>query len=274
MKTTILLIAALFALSCETAPKDSPARSTEIRVHRYPVPAEARLTGRNFYIQQRDYLPSISAEFRKKAEAVLRAELVSLGFKEVPSHRKAHLVAGITSDRFYLNGEGQGYALNQVTASQAAELGFFQTARLFVIFAPQAYGERLNNFASVVFESPGAEWTGYEAPLLEALTTQLKGVMIKAPDSDQKMKGDPGCYPRFGFDNDTNGKVVVIVKGSPADRAGIKVGDLLLAIDSQEVGGEKTNYESVYKNFEKVPVKLKRGEEILRKEMKPTLLCD
>jgi predicted metalloprotease with PDZ domain len=85
------------------------------------------------------------------------------------------------------------------------------------------------------------------------------------------MKGDPSCAIRYGY-TESNGKVLKVPKGSGAELAGMKVGDIILAIDSESPANVVKNEEKYLKRL-KVPLKLKRGDKIIRSEIQPTILC-
>lgn len=91
-------------------------------------------------------------------------------------------------------------------------------------------------------------------------------------ERDLEIKGDPGCSSRFGFEQKDN-RVTSVLKGSVAQRAGIKIGDVVLSVDSEPPTDAGYPAE-IYEKQLKVPIKLKRGEKIIRTEISAKLACD
>jgi C-terminal processing protease CtpA/Prc len=104
---------------------------------------------------------------------------------------------------------------------------------------------------------------------------------LLAPKENEKMAGDPGCVPRFGFEDEpvkVDGqdymRITKILPNSAAKAAGLREGDLLVAIDSQAVHAfEELMPKSAYEKLEKVPVKYVRNGETLRTQIQAKIMC-
>lgn len=70
-------------------------------------------------------------------------------------------------------------------------------------------------------------------------------------DSDASGSGGTRGYPR----------IVSVEPGSPADRAGLEAGDLLVAIDGRQLGTESTPITRLLHPGARIPVRIRRGDD-------------
>ncbi len=118
------------------------------------------------------------------------------------------------------------------------------------------------------------EAVAYLAERPEPLTTTLAGAAPATvpPKPTEGRRVSLGTMPDFTFAG-PGVKVASVLDGSPAQKAGIAAGDVLLAIDGQEIADLKA-YSAIlkaHKPGDVVKVRLRRGEET--KEVEATLVA-
>lgn len=296
----LLLFSIAFTCACVNLPtatgnsnstKSSQSQS-ELQVQKAPAPAQTKVTGKNVFVEERYATKSLSTVAAKNIIDSIKAMLTEKGYTIVDKRRLGHLTVYVQSThteaipevaRKVLKAAGLSPSSNvkvtqthkriengKVVLNQTQNLTA-QVASLNVIVYMYDYGQRPERLSWLTITSPEKEWTGFEADLEKEVKKQLKFLFLTAPNKNKKMKGDPGCIPRFGYEHE-NGKVIKVLKGSPAQTAGFKVGDTLLSIDSESPMGETS--EKVYEAGTLVPVKLQRGEKIIRTSIKSKIMCD
>lgn len=244
------------------------------------------MSGRTYNIDSSRLLAPLSKETVKKIADVVRKHMKELGYTEVPHRRKSYLTISIVTDvksnipqELADKGLSKDSVIKTTTShyengklTTTDEKQNAETARFAIGGQINRYGKRPELMNKLWLNSPAATWTAYEKELPEIVDQSWVGMFPPAPKENEKMQGDPGCLPRFGFDENEL-MIINVVKNSPAADAGMKVGDLIVALDSEKP--KSNNYrEELYIQRTKVPVKLKRGDKIIRTNIQARLMCE
>lgn len=290
-----ILVIFLLTFSFNTLAKD------ELVVEFKAAPAQKQVSGFRYYIDKKDLKNSLSPYIAQGLQKSIKARLEKQGYKLAKSMRKAHLIVQVASgkrtqrrsieslitgnndlDKAIQDIGKKAGRLKGVTTSKTTTYinGKLETkvTKTFEGKRPYfglsayiySYGKRPEYLSHLNIWSPESEWTGYENKLTAKVTDRLKVLFPKAPKKNMAMKGDPACVPAFGYDRNEN-TVTEVIKGSSAEKAGFKVGDVILAIDSNP--GSYNVSREVYEKSIEVPVKLKRGEKIIRTQVKSKIVC-
>ncbi len=270
----------------------SEKSSSKLAVKKSPMSAQASLTGKNFSIETRYDKQSLSRESLDIIKSKLKQFLKTKGFVWVPKRRSAHLTVYIQSGYSALIPDSARKALKEAGINPQGTVKVTKQEKRIengkvVLNNFKTFGEKVANFSITSYindygkrptagswltiSAPQQEWTGYEDNLMKELEGQFKFLFVSAPAKNKKMKGDPGCVPRFGYEHE-NGKVIEVLNGSPAQKAGFKIGDMILSIDSESP--LKQTDDKVYESRTQVPVKLKRKDKIVRTTIKSEIMCD
>lgn len=144
--------------------------------------------------------------------------------------------------------------------------------------APTFYTSAKSGSISALSERLRAEIPNWIAEL-----TKIQ-VAAKAPSKKINSSQGPGCTPRFGFefvrriDGEQNAYVVhKVLKKSAADKAGVKVGDQIIGVDSQSYDEFLKNSKSMLKVYDEkieVPLKLRRGDKEIRSKIRAAVSCE
>ena len=114
-------------------------------------------------------------------------------------------------------------------------------------------------------------WDKFSAKVIE----NFDALEISAPPAIPKITADPGCVPRFGFNGDEHGRVNAVVPKSPAERAGVRVGDVIEAVDSRAPSFDRPLVaDDVYYNRVAVPLRLNRQGVIVRTQIRAEIVCE
>ena len=202
------------------------------------LPPTGRLTLVTFNVGQ----GLIGSALAEAFAAQVREAMVAKGFVTTTDPAKAHVHLAIAA--YHPNETTWGLKLvGFVNAHGKRPAPWFdQTAEMHVSLA-----ERWDTFSGRVLAG-------------------LSALEIKAPAQDQKMKGPPGCTPRFGFETTTvtedarqRYQIAKVAPKSPAARAGVRVGDVLEAIDSLDYETFSVGDREVYESRITVPDAVKKG---------------
>ncbi len=262
----------------DTASKQSTNPRVDVTWSKIKI--DTVIPGRTYHFDDTEPAYSVEAQTVEKVKIIVRKKMTELGYEEVKARRKAYV-------SIYFVADWEKLADDDVTSVKTTTsriengkvVSQFSTdakrlARFTLAVFTNTYGKRFTEVSRLFLKAPEAEWNGFEDQLLFSIERDFHGLIKAAPQVNQKMAGDPGCMPRFGYFSDRiTEKVIKVSKKSPADRAGIRVGDQILAIDSLPPNeGLKSN--QLYEDAVNVPVKFKRGDQILRAKMKPELICE
>jgi len=118
--------------------------------------------------------------------------------------------------------------------------------------------------------------------IFHMVVDQLDTFKLKPPPINEKMKGDPGCIPRFGFETVKKAdggnhyyEIDEIIPKSAAQKIDLRVGDRIEAIDSLPYGEwERKDTAEAYEKRFKLPVKIVRKGEVLRKTIQAEIMCN
>ena len=282
MKFGISLLLLVFVGCATNQPDATPEQSAshQVDVTWTQIKPDTVIPGNIYNFDDSENKYSIDAQTLEKVKTIVRKKMAELGYQEVKTLRKAYVSVFIVADWEKLADDNASSVETTETRMQNGKIvSQFTTkakrlARFTIAMFTNSYGKRSSEVSRLFLKVPAEEWRGYEDQLLSSIERDFHGIMKAAPSSNQKMAGDPGCMPRFGYisDRETE-KVTKIWRKSPAERAGIKVGDQILAIDSMPIN-QSVEDNKMYEDGEKVPVKYKRGDKILRAQMQAALMCD
>ena len=153
--------------------------------------------------------------------------------------------------------------------------------RLLVQWNINQYGQRPKRLFYFTLSSEKPLDTVWH-DLTKALQDNLDSLKTLVPTEPTKMAGDPGCVPRFGFDDVhvVNGsgeffKVTKVLPHSPAQKVGLRIGDIIEAIDSIPYNGEWQSKEptETYEKKVVVPIKFNRNGKTIRSTIQAALMC-
>ncbi|MCA9860036.1 MAG: PDZ domain-containing protein, partial [Thermomicrobiales bacterium] len=123
-----------------------------------------------------------------------------------------------------------------ISAASSNDTGFSRLAEVERLIAEEYYGRPEDAEGSQEF------WTGLEGDALQGLASGLDGYSTYLPPEDQKVAADQlaGTFEGIGVWVATrDGKMTIVapIPGSPAEKAGILAGDVILEIDGTTVEG-------------------------------------
>jgi hypothetical protein len=286
MKSSVFVFICFLVVGCVSnttnVEKAEGPRITDIVIDQSLPAPEKTVSGRKFSFYEKKSAGPLSEPSLQKIKEVVRKHMKGLGYEEAPSARKAHVSIHLYSDRYSVSEEIPGSKLSEFSSHSlrkdtAGNVIFDQTsnsavvARFNITLFINQFERRPVTYSYLTFTSPNPDWTGYEDYLVALTDREFPQLISKAPAADQKMKGDPGCIPRFGYEH-VNGTITEVPKGSAADEAGLKVGDVVESVDSQSLSDSLENAE-IYEKRIKVPVKVKRGKETIRAMMRAKVVC-
>lgn len=297
-----LLLTLLFMVSCASAPIEDQITSDEkqddILTSRIQKSERKDLTGNLVFINldRKKLYSEVGADLTNLFIIQTREYLTKNGFKEIRKSSKAHLVVHIVHERFVFE-KGRYVPLTKENKNLSSGPEIIQTVttyskgetstrreiispyfqRLSIVPVVQEYGKRHAPLDFLGFSFRGENWNDVSDQLTSLLTSKMKGLNLHAPETNMKMAGDPGCLPRFGFDFDEETTTVNHIQpNSPAEAIGMKVGDVILAIDSQPYSdyNKRPDLEEQYSKGIEVPIKFRRKDQILRKNIKSKIMCN
>tara|TARA_B100001248_G_C27397154_1_gene466396 strand:- start:103 stop:984 length:882 start_codon:yes stop_codon:yes gene_type:complete len=258
----------------------------ELQVGRGTINSAEVMSGKSYWISVWQN-KTLSNNTLKQASELISKKMESLGFTKAASKRKAHVNIGLYSGRrespvvsyvdkilrlekafATLAGETQNNYEAEMLEHNESMIAFF-----YIQFDSNRYGKRPKTVSWLAIYSPAEEWTGFEDKIKDVVSDNFEYLMNDAPANNEAMKGDPACIPRFGYEtDDSNIKIISILPNSPAEKAGLKVGDELIAIDSSPAA-ERVK-DKIYEELLSVPVKYKRNGKIKRTSFRPQIMCE
>jgi hypothetical protein len=112
------------------------------------------------------------------------------------------------------------------------------------------------------------------------LAENLKAIPLAPPAKNLKMAGKPGCMPRLGFESTVfwdgqkwTYKIVEVLASGPAAKAGLRVGDILEAIDSKPYDDFRAYESDIYEKRARVPLRLLRNGQVVRTQIQAEIMC-
>lgn len=238
------------------------------------LPIQVQNTGDRVYLFDDGIEKFVGSKYKKKIRDLIESKLKLKGFKFVKKRVDSHLSIYLTAKK-----QNHGISVTQTIKhivdgkvirnnkkhSDGTEETF--TITLFI----NDYGKRPLTSSWLSIDSPKGKLDKYKKKLLFSIESEFDSLFLKAPKTNKVMNGEPGCTPRFGFERN-NKRITRVIPESPAEKAGFKVGDIILSIDSEPVANEISSH--VYESRIKVPVKLSREKKIIRTEIQSAIICD
>jgi hypothetical protein len=254
------------------------AQANKLKVTKEPANASTEVPGKSYYFLKKDLNKHLSKRMTRVLSNYIKDLLKSKGYKEVKKYSEAYLsvslVAATAHERVNISSTTttQKIVNGKIVENKTHE-NSENGERAWIILTNDIlkHGKRPQKLSELKIKSPSKSWINHEDNLLKEIKNNTKSLFPKAPLKNMKMKGPPGCLPVFGYIKDASGKVTGIRKGSAAEKAGIKVDDQLVAIDSHSP--QRYVSDDVYENFISVPVKLERNGQVIRLSITPSILC-
>ncbi len=290
MKIIFALTSIAFLVACETTPVTQWNPTTKKAL---PV-AEIELTSNEIHeVPQTGPLFSIDGgkfNLSQTADTELRADLSSkvkkavietfssMGYRLTENANKAHLSLSAGADHVVAQAEEEKtvYQDGQLIEKRKVKQGE-HIYRVSFLGTVRDHGHRPKTLFRVTLESKQP----FSDSLIPALVAALKKNQLKAPVQTKAMKGDPCCFPRFGFLGDVVDhekkrvyQLKEVFKGSSAEAAGLKAGDIIEAIDS--VPYSSIDFEEPLEAYSKllpVPIKYIRGGAVKRGMIRAKMRC-
>lgn len=272
MRTLMILVTALLFTACSSSEKkaENAKSGVILEIERKETP----LTGKNYVFQYNKdggvVLPG-QDELADYAKQKTEEKLKAAGF--LPStNRKAHMVVYFFS-----------YKIDPRTPLAAKVGGGSDFYKYIFSFDVRSYSKR--STGKLMGEIVGTkEALSNLAEVKAKIDEVVAGVDFTAPEKNEKMKGDPSCMPRFGYDgsNTMEGKtgyyINSMVKNSAAEKGGLKIGDKILAVDGTiyedfSLPENKDKFESLYSG-KPVVFTVEREGKKMDKKVTPKMVCD
>lgn len=308
MKNTVLVLVLLIATACQTNPRASSSKSAP-EVHNYILDGSSwnkdlQVFGLSAFVEMNvkstsDRDRALFATIKTKTEDQLKG----LGFNLVKTRAEAHLwilldynvreypeaftdqnvettnghVTGTVSvsESFVHEGRVHQYSVN----SEQGPIG-----TLGMVVYSQDYGQRPETLSWKRIRGP-ANSVDFAVGIEKVADSWIRDLaQVKPLIKEKKQAGPPGCTPRFGFEVETFSienvpykRVIEVLPKSPAQKAGIRVGDVILAIDSipyADFSRDSEKSDKVYDLKVAVPIKFLRKTQEMRSHIKPKVMCD
>jgi hypothetical protein len=269
--------------------------SADLEINIEPAPANFQISGKTYNIDTKKAFRALSKNTVNEIVKAFNTELGKLGYQQIDSYNKSHITIYLTSgtrknnidanliqsffspidktktskttvvkEEAFVNGK-KVFSKQIKSNNLSAYMGFYTYVKEFE--------KRPKLMSSGWINSPSKSWTGYEQLLPPAISNNLKELFPAAPKENLPMKGNPGCMPLFGYELDQEtGKLIAVPKNSSAADAGLKTGDILIAIDSTPF--TQPVDDAVYESRTPVPIKYKRGERIMRGMIHAKISCE
>lgn len=292
--------------SSEPNPKGMPVLPFE---EEFAARKEASATAGDLYFLETQMNVKSPSPVAQKALAelkeALRSKVEAAGYKAAKEPKAAHLLllAELNVEDHKEGSFRYRATVGSDPASRALVLIEGGTVLKLSAFAIQrSHGKRPVTVAQASTRGAQTSFAGAYAGK-ESISRIVNSFIIpkSGPAKDAEL---PGCYPSFGYRtmsapvepatlNDLNAAfekkdfkfapaqqfiVIKVVAGGPAQKAGLKIGDELLAIDSvpyekfdTQAAGEEA---ALYESKQPLPIKFKRAGKILRGSILPKIICE
>lgn len=275
---TFLYVLLIIATGCQHK-QPLPKVSYDIEVVISDPSPSAEMTGKNYFIHWNDQDNLFPAKIKNRVVSKIQKEMQSKGYIEVNLLRKSHVTVFLNSSKSGVEEPDTETVSTTQTLVVIDGKKQFKTrtvkgipVQFQIAISTNTYGQRFKYIANFSYISNKTDWYGLEESLAQLVEQTSFDSIPKAPLANKKMNGDPGCQPRLGYEENFRGVVTQIHKNSPAEDAGLKVGDQLLSIDSEDYR-DAVEKEEIYKPNLKVPIKFKRGQEVIRSTIQARILC-
>jgi|GEM_PF-3696027 len=313
MKALVIILFTIWFSGCAEAPvseENIPAKaSPSISVDRQ-LDEKIALTGNTVYVYPISEAldKAFNQQHRTEIVALIKNYLKEHGFALSEKYAKGYSTLYISADEYkpglQLDPEAQkflkdvgydnfseGSTITETTETTQIINGNVVTKKTVSHGAPlhrltiqwdiNEYARRPKKWFNFTFASEKSLDVVW-ADLTKVVRESLDSLKIAPPSTPIKMAGDPGCLPRFGFDETrvVEGskeffKITKVPLHSPAQKAGLRVGDILEAIDSIPYSNwhlkEPTD---AYEKRVAVPIKFSRNGETKRSMIRAEVMCD
>lgn len=278
MNLSFLALVSLLA-SCQHK-EVTPIVSHDIEIQISEPESSIEMTGKNYFIYWNDQDNLFPSRIRNRVVSKIQKEMQSKGYKEVNLLRKSHVTVFLNSSKSGVEEPGTETVSTTQTLVVVDGKKQFKTrtvkgipVQFQISISTNTFGQRFKYVASFSYISNKKDWYGLEENLAKLVEQTSFDSVPKAPLTNKKMGGDPGCQPRLGYEENLNGVITQIYKNSPAEDAGLKVGDQLLSIDSENYR-DAVKKEEIYKPNLKVPLKFLRDQKIIRSNIQARIMCE
>ncbi len=307
---TLSLLTILLLSACSHLTKNQPPRIEE--PFEPFISQKTAPTGDRYFIYIFDSVKAANFIDHTQLEALtdsLKKILSEKGFQEAPNATKAHLFIGIDFKEYVLSGNrkhltevlkainthnpalekpgssvGVRYQLeqeNKIIYEQNYEWRTSVTDHFVIGAYSQNYRSRPKTYFSTSFLID-RKTSKNDQHWVDALKQQIAKLDLKQEVQSKKKDGDPGCYPMYGLETrrivNEFGEIKYIISklrpNSPATKSGLRIGDTLIAIDSQPFSDSDPADHEAYEKFLVAPIKYARNGVTLRSTIKPYLACD
>jgi len=273
----------------KTAPPPAPAPAIAVSAEAHP---EINPTGNTLYLLPMDPAEkTINKQHQRMIQDFLTSYFRRQGFVVVDTLKEAYTSVYVGAGQYFPTVGGTKLIADEIEQTivengKVISHEKFSAANpsnwLGVTMAANTYGQRPKAMFAVKVYSP---WIldNYWNEVMTGIKEKLDAQTFTVPKENVKMAGAPGCGPRFGFDDRfvVNGKdefykVTRVPKGSPGQKAGLKEGDVIEAVDSVPFVEWSANSDSseAYTKLIPVPIKYSRNGKTHRGTIQARVLCE
>ncbi|RZA06475.1 MAG: hypothetical protein EOP11_10300 [Proteobacteria bacterium] len=266
-------------------------------------------SGNRYFLSRDPSLEAVSGGFLPaliELENALKKRLKAAGYLPTKNEDSAHLRIVLSGRKDTFGPEGYRFRQRDNLAGSAGPIEISGSTIITVGFFVLEHKHGMRPKVLTSASSRGALESFNDPKLYRDSFARILNKFFLPKASSSSARSLPGCFPSFGFQTEeakgeANSaelatsdedqfqnffrqsaspliyKVSKIVANGPAAKAGLKVGDIVEAIDSvpyetiQRDGLGK--YDSMYDSRAGVPIKFRRGEEVRRSTLASKILC-